>query len=378
MVDQNGNVIVTPTYLEYLQNRYVAYQMPTKRVVVFGTLENSYVVYNDKGTKLGEFAEPLDIYPNCMLRTGSDGSTYIYDTNGILTRTYDRNMKFKTVNGVCFLREGNSGLFYVVDLYGNRLSELGFTNIQEDFRPVYGLANVNSGDDWYVVNAAGTIVNDGKMDRAVEFIPPYMSESNPEELLGVYSMEGKNGICRYVPAINACEKDENGVHDWQVSKVLVEATCTETGKAVYQCAKCQKTRTETTPIEPDNHAWTLTEILSEAGEGESHGRAIYTCSRCGEIKEDKLCASLIFTDMPAEDNWAHNAIDWAYFTGITKGTGATTFSPEMNCTRSQVVTFLWRAAGEPGHESEDCPFTDVEKDSFYYDAMLWAVEKGIT
>ena len=63
--------------------------------------------------------------------------------------------------------------------------------------------------------------------------------------------------------------------------------------------------------------------------------------------------------------------------GITTGTSATTFSPEAPCTRRQIVTFLWRAAGSI-KMSGGIPFTDVQSGSYYYDAVLWAVANGIT
>ena len=64
--------------------------------------------------------------------------------------------------------------------------------------------------------------------------------------------------------------------------------------------------------------------------------------------------------------------------GITSGTSATTFSPDANVSRAQMVTFLWRAAGSPEPQSSVNPFTDVSSSAYYYDAVLWAVENGIT
>lgn len=73
----------------------------------------------------------------------------------------------------------------------------------------------------------------------------------------------------------------------------------------------------------------------------------------------------------------YDAVAWAVAEGITNGTGAATFGPEVSCTRAQMVTFLWRAAGSP-KASRSNPFTDLEADAYYYDAVLWAVEQGIT
>ena len=73
----------------------------------------------------------------------------------------------------------------------------------------------------------------------------------------------------------------------------------------------------------------------------------------------------------------YDAVLWAVENGVTNGTSATTFSPDMTCTRAQMVTFLWRANGSPKAAGAN-PFTDVQAGSYYYDAVLWAVEKGIT
>ena len=76
----------------------------------------------------------------------------------------------------------------------------------------------------------------------------------------------------------------------------------------------------------------------------------------------------------------YEAMLWAYAhePQITKGTTASTFSPNAACTRGQVVTFLWRARGCPAPKHRTLPFTDVTEDAFYYEAVLWAVENGIT
>jgi hypothetical protein len=84
-----------------------------------------------------------------------------------------------------------------------------------------------------------------------------------------------------------------------------------------------------------------------------------------------------FTDVKVNDYYA-SAVVWAYENDITAGTSDTTFSPEMTCTRAQVVTFLWRAAGCPEPKSTTNPFRDVKNTDWYYKAVLWAVEQNIT
>ncbi len=78
-----------------------------------------------------------------------------------------------------------------------------------------------------------------------------------------------------------------------------------------------------------------------------------------------------------ETSYYYDAVVWAVENGITNGVSATEFAPEAVCTRAQVVTFLWRAAGEPKAEAE-MSFDDVAEGTYYYDAVLWAAENKIT
>ena len=87
--------------------------------------------------------------------------------------------------------------------------------------------------------------------------------------------------------------------------------------------------------------------------------------------------SFNFHDVSRLD-YFYDAVKWAAENGIASGTGRYTFSPNAVCTRAQTVTFLWRAAGSPLPRYRVCPFTDVNPRDYYYDAVLWAVEQGIT
>ncbi len=84
-----------------------------------------------------------------------------------------------------------------------------------------------------------------------------------------------------------------------------------------------------------------------------------------------------FIDVPS-DSYFYEAVMWAVENGVTTGISASRFDPDGICTRAQAVTFLWRAAGSPKPETRTMPFTDVPAGSYYYDAVLWAVENGIT
>ena len=94
------------------------------------------------------------------------------------------------------------------------------------------------------------------------------------------------------------------------------------------------------------------------------------------------CPEPVSADNPfvdvKESDFFYKAVLWAAEEGITTGTDANHFSPYAVCNRAQVVTFLHRTAGRPGAGSTEHPFADVKPSDFYYDAMLWAVENGIT
>ena len=84
-----------------------------------------------------------------------------------------------------------------------------------------------------------------------------------------------------------------------------------------------------------------------------------------------------FSDLAPSD-FCYDAVMWAVGRDITGGIGNYTFGPNLPCTRAQAVTFLWRAAGSPEPETRAMPFTDVPVGSYYYNAVLWAIENGIT
>ncbi len=86
---------------------------------------------------------------------------------------------------------------------------------------------------------------------------------------------------------------------------------------------------------------------------------------------------LVFTDVSAAD-WYYAPVQWAVSKAITEGTSNTAYSPDLDCTREQMVTFLWRAAGRPAVTDVKDPFTDVDQDGYSYQAILWAVKNGIT
>ena len=142
------------------------------------------------------------------------------------------------------------------------------------------------------------------------------------------------------------KEDTEHVYTWVV---VEEATCTEPGLERGVCG----------------HGLTAEREIPALG----HNYVDGVCTNCG----DKL---MNFADVP-EGEWYYEPVIWAVNNGVTTGMTDTIFAPDREATRAEVVTFLWRAAGEPVVESE-LSFPDVKETDFFYNAVIWAAEKNIT
>ena len=141
-------------------------------------------------------------------------------------------------------------------------------------------------------------------------------------------------------------------HSWTDWQIITPATCTTDGKAQRSCTACGKVETET--IHAPGHDWNGNQ-----------------CGRCGIVRQTPF-------DDVEPGSFYETPVAWALDNGITTGIDATHFGPLGQCQRAQVVTFLWRTYGSPDPTTTECPFTDVKETDFFYKAVLWAVEKGIT
>jgi hypothetical protein len=112
----------------------------------------------------------------------------------------------------------------------------------------------------------------------------------------------------------------------------------------------------------------------------ANGTKTRTCSVCGDTETVTAVGTKWtnpFSDVKKSDFY-YEPVLWAVNNGITAGASKTTFAPNDACTRGQIATFLWRAAGQPTPKTSKNPFTDVKKSDYYYKAVLWAVGEGIT
>ena len=180
----------------------------------------------------------------------------------------------------------------------------------------------------------------------------------------------------------------------------VDPTCTENGLTEgVKCAICGKILVEQEVVKATGHEYTA---VVTAPTCTKSGYTTYTC-RCGDSYvadyapalghdwQDGTCGNCgeeqakppvnppasPFVDVP-ENSYFFDAVEWAVENGVAYGTSATTFSPNEQCVRAQVVAFLWRANGSPEPELQNNPFVDIAPSDFYYKAVLWAVEQGIT
>ena len=181
-----------------------------------------------------------------------------------------------------------------------------------------------------------------------------------------------------------------GSHTHSYEAVVTAPTCTAGGYTTYTCS-CGDSYVadETAPL---GHSYEAVVTAPTCTEG---GYTTYTCSVCGDsytadetealghdwkgLSCQRCDATRVnpFTDVP-DGAFCYDAVLWAVENGVTDGTSETTFSPLEKCKRAHVVTFLWRAAGCPEPKTTVNPFTDVPEDAFYYKAVLWAVENNIT
>lgn len=118
-------------------------------------------------------------------------------------------------------------------------------------------------------------------------------------------------------------------------------------------------------------------VTTASGSSGGHTSSGSNSSRPSDPKPPVNDPSTGFTDVKNDAYYA-DAVKWVVDRGITNGQTTTLFGAEASCTRAQIVTFLWRAAGSPVLQTTKNPFTDLSEDAYYYQAVLWAVEQGIT
>ena len=210
---------------------------------------------------------------------------------------------------------------------------------------------------------------------------------------------------------------ELGAHRYDA--VVIAPTCTQNGYTKHTCSGCKDSYTDNETVKTghiikygvcekcnmrfsnpfydvNGTDWFYSAVMwayyntpqVTNGKDESHFAPKASCTRAQVVtflwraagRPEPSGSVQQFSDVPKTNSYAYcyDAILWAVENGITKGTDATHFSPNATVTRAQFVTFLWRYAGEPAPKNMSCSFNDVNANAFYYKAVLWAVENGVT
>ena len=161
----------------------------------------------------------------------------------------------------------------------------------------------------------------------------------------------------------------------------------EHGKVTASPTRAGSGSTVTLTVKPDQ-GYALDTLTATDAKGNEvkltdKGNGTYTFTMpaskvkiAASFKESAEQVTNPFTDV-FEGDYYYDAVLWAVEQGVTNGTSATTFSPNVTVTRAQMVTFLWRAHGAPAAAGSN-PFADVSRDAYYYDAVLWAAANGVT
>ena len=170
------------------------------------------------------------------------------------------------------------------------------------------------------------------------------------------------------------------------STYTIKVEKTDNGDVTVSHKSASKGTTVTLTVEPDK-GYTLETLTVTDKNGdeirvkEKNGKYTFTMPASkvyveATFMEDNSMLNFFVDVFPGD--YYYDAVLWAAKNGITGGVDAAHFAPNVTCTRAQVVTFLWRAAGSPAPKSSMMPFTDVPAGSYYEQAVLWAVENGIT
>lgn len=181
-------------------------------------------------------------------------------------------------------------------------------------------------------------------------------------------------------------------HKWDSGTVTTEPTETTPGVRTYTCTVCGEVKTEVIPATgAHTHKWDAGKVTTEPTETTS-GVRTYTCTICGLTKEEVIpptggstvcpggpsCPSYGFRDVAGPADWSHEGIDYCVRRSLMVGTGVGTFSPDMACSRAQIVQVLYNLSGDKtDYSNYYLPFTDVAPGDWFYEAVAWAYANDI-
>ena len=215
-------------------------------------------------------------------------------------------------------------------------------------------------------------------------IAPDMTKTGEVKILAGGAAASGNYTIRYEDGKLTVSTRPSGGGSSNDSSYTVSVDKTKNGAITVSPKSASKGDTVTVTVKPDKgYELDTLKILDKNGDKvkltEKNGKYTFVMP-AGKVTVKSSFAEeapeQIFADVPV-DAYYYEAVKWAAEKGITGGIGNGLFAPDLNCTRAQIVTFLWRAAGSPEPKST-VSFADVSADSYYAKAVAWAVENGIT
>ena len=269
------------------------------------------------------------------------------------------------------------------DAEGNVITEIGAAgvlnlspvNIGEDL-PTVTAPNGYEFKGWAVAADKTKVVYNGKLTEE------YLTEMSKAATLELFAVVTKSSGGGTGPAPGGIGGGASGTTTYSVNVPTVS-----NGTVTVNPRNAAKDATVTITVAPDKgyHLESLTVTDKDGNKIEltKVDATKYTFKMPASRVEVKAvfaegeAPAVSFTDV-AEGEYYYDAVKWAVDKGVTNGLTDTTFGPNASCTRAQMVTFLWRAAGSPEPTATTTAFTDIDANEYYYKAVLWAVEKGIT
>lgn len=192
--------------------------------------------------------------------------------------------------------------------------------------------------------------------------------------------------------VSTKEIPATGAHTWDNGTVTTEPTETTPGVRTYTCTVCGEVKTEVIPATgAHTHKWDAGKVTTEPT-ATTPGVRTYTCTICGLTKEEVIpptggstvcpggpsCPSYGFRDVAGPADWSHEGIDYCVRRSLMVGTGVGTFSPDMSCSRAQIVQVLYNLSGDKtDYGNYYLPFTDVAPGDWFYEAVAWAYANDI-
>ena len=191
-----------------------------------------------------------------------------------------------------------------------------------------------------------------------------------------YTEGGVTKTCTQAITVNAAPGGGSYTPSYTVS-----VDKTENGTITVSPKSASKGSTVTITVKPDKgYELDTLKVLDKNGDAlkltEKNGKYTFTMPTGKVTVKGSFVEEVLFDDVKVGD-YFYDAVRWAVKGGITNGVGKNRFAPDATCTRAQIVTFLWRAAGSPTPKNMSS-FADVPADAFYAKAVAWAVENGIT